>query len=49
LVHTQQAADARSPCAAVELDYLTTLGLADRLPVWQEQCTTLLQEGGANE
>lgn len=46
LVQAQQAATGESSLTSVDLDYLTTLGLADRLPVWKEQCMILLQEGG---
>lgn len=46
LVHAQQATAGESSSASIDLDYLTALGLADRLPVWKEQCTILLQEGG---
>jgi HD-like signal output (HDOD) protein len=46
LVHEQQAAAAESSHASVDLDYLTTLGLTDRLPLWRERCTAFLREGG---
>ncbi|HXG18067.1 MAG TPA: response regulator [Methylomirabilota bacterium] len=46
LVQEQQAAAVKSSLAAVDFDYLTTLGLADRLPLWREQCIAFLQEGG---
>jgi len=45
-VHEQQTAAAESSSASVDLDYLATLGLADRLPLWREQCTAFLQKGG---
>jgi len=46
LTHEQQAAACESPQASIDLDYLTTLGLVDRLPLWREQCTVFLREGG---
>lgn len=37
--------DTDSPPASVDLDYLARLGLSDRLPLWREHCSTLLQGG----
>ncbi len=52
IVHTANAlAHEQTPAAEslaflLDLDYLTMLGQADRLPEWREQCMTVLQGGG---
>lgn len=46
LTHEQQMGADNTSQTSVDLDYLTTLGLADRFPVWQEQYMAVLREGG---
>jgi hypothetical protein len=39
--------DAGSPQPAVDFEYLTKLGLTDRLPLWQTQGAAFMQGGNS--
>jgi HD-like signal output (HDOD) protein len=45
LEQQQHAAGVELPLDRVDHDYMAKLGLGDRLPLWREQCSTLLQGG----
>ena len=49
LEHEADTADMQPAPTSIDLAYLTTLGVADRLPVWRERSRAALQTEGGND
>ena len=49
LEHEQNTVETASSRSPVDLDFLTTLGLIDRLPLWREKCMNITKEAAAHE